>query len=244
MHYWVSDFFQNSAFPQSLSNWLPHLYSSIKQTLVFACIVSVCIFPWIVRNKIVTGKAMRSTVFAINFIIISAPYTLAELDGRTGWRPWTSLHCEYFERFVTEVQRDHPEWSASLRLDGSNDLERLSPKAQQAWKIQGVHTEMPVFAYMNPIQLEAPVTTAWRIILGHPFAFLKSHLRGVVRRWLKPRQPWFVDLAFKKLLIEKHQRGALLKLLFHVVQFIWIILYYGVLLAAAAGFWKLKPPIL
>lgn len=214
--------------------WRPAVWAGVRKVLLFSCILCFLTAPWVIRNKLVTGKAVLSTVFTTNLNIITAPYTLAMVHGDGLFKPWSPLHYKYFELFVMETQRDNPGWKDIVNLRDDAVFEGLPPDIQNAWRLEGSHAVAPFFAYMNPLNLDPPARTARRIIREHPFAFLKSHVYGFFRGWW-PSKPLWLKRYYRAGNDNGPTKTSFVSVFFPVAYSCWIGLYLVVIVLAPAG---------
>ncbi len=120
--------------------------------LFFWLTLGLTVFPWLLRNRAVSGRWMLSTAFEENIARVSAVATLAEIDG-VRVEPWTETWEYYYDRLVADV-RAHYRWDTRAPL-------RDACAEQQ--------------------QRQTEVARAARdIVRAHPFDYLYAHLRGVL----------------------------------------------------------------
>lgn len=120
--------------------------------LFFWLTLGLSLFPWLVRNRAVSGKWMLSTAFEENVARVSAVATLAEVDGVRA-EPWTATWEYYYDRLVADVRERY------------------------AWDAPTSHRD--VCAEQRQRQTEV-ARAAWDIVRDHPFSYLRAHLRGVL----------------------------------------------------------------
>ncbi len=114
------------------------------------------IFPWALRNHLVLGRLALSTAFEENLARVSAVATLAELEGIRP-EPWSETWEYLYSRLAAGdgVEMEGRSFSdADLECDA-----RLQQKREIA-------------------------STARSLVLRHPGAALRAHLRGVIRSLL------------------------------------------------------------
>jgi 4-amino-4-deoxy-L-arabinose transferase-like glycosyltransferase len=124
---------------------------------LLATIVGCIQSPWIVRNRIVFGRWFLSTAFEGNISRVSAPAALAAARGQYV-SPWSAGWEELFGEIVSRAaERNH--WN----------------KARNELDVR----ELDVANYQ--VYLEAR-----QVLKQYPFAWLQSHLLGLVR-YLEPQ---------------------------------------------------------
>jgi hypothetical protein len=137
---------------------------ALGQTAIFVVIVIALLAPWCIRNKLMLGRVMFSTLIASNIASGSATYTLAELHGED-IRYMSPRYKYFFDEVVAQAMRENPGWV--YVHDPSN--------------------------YFPLEKLDVLERAAWNIIAAHPGAFLKCHLKGALREWLPERnKSWFM----------------------------------------------------
>jgi len=120
--------------------------------LAFWLALAVVLFPWLWRNRAVSGRWMLSTAFEENLARVSAVATLAEIDGVRA-EPWTETWEYYYNRLVADV-REHAEWDTRApQRDGCLEQQQRQTEVARA---------------------------ARDVVLDHPFSYLRAHLRGVL----------------------------------------------------------------
>jgi len=120
--------------------------------LFFWLALGLILFPWLLRNRAVSGRWMLSTAFEENVARVSAVATLAEINGIRA-EPWTETWEYYYDRLVTAVR------------------ERCE------WDIRVLHRD----ACVEQQQRQTEVARAAReVVLAHPFSYLRTHVRGVL----------------------------------------------------------------
>ena len=120
--------------------------------LFFWLALGLTLFPWLLRNRAVSGRWMLSTAFEENVARVSAVATLAEIEGVRA-EPWTETWDYYYGRLVADAR------------------ERCE------WDVRVPHRDVCVEQQQRHIE----VTRAARdIVFAHPFSYLHAHLRGVL----------------------------------------------------------------
>lgn len=120
--------------------------------LFFWLALGLTLFPWLLRNRAVSGRWMLSTAFEENVARVSAVATLAEIDGVRA-EPWTQTWEYYYDRLAADV-RDRYEWDTRAQHHD------ICVEQQQR------HTEM--------------ARAAWKVVRDHPFSYLRAHVRGAL----------------------------------------------------------------
>jgi len=158
--------FQRSAYSRqpSADNMQPHPSTTTRPPSHFSLLIShfsslffwlaltVVLFPWLLRNRAVTGRWLLSTAFEENLARVSAVATLAEIEG-VRVEPWTETWEYYYRRLISEVGTRF-DWGTRLPLPGAC-AEQQRRKAEIA-------------------------RMARDIVRAHPFSYLRAHLRGVL----------------------------------------------------------------
>ncbi len=143
----------------------------MKQALTLAAVCMVVIAPWLVRNLFTFGRPMLSQVFENNLVTVSAPATLAEAKDEPVV-PWSPNWQDHFFELVVQATQAEP------ALMNIPEHQMTNPQRDQAQ------------------QLLARI--AREVIVQHPGAFIRSHLRGVALALLpREHQFWFSALAGK-----------------------------------------------
>ncbi len=129
--------------------------------VAFSGALVVVILPWVVRNRLVIGRWMISTVFEENLARVSAVATLAELEGVRA-EPWTETWEHLYRRVVG--------------CTGAGAA--LSESCPPLW----VRADCPQL-----YRWQARATaSARRLVVGHLGAYIRAHLGGVARAALDP----------------------------------------------------------
>jgi len=150
----------------SLVLWIK---GSFRQAVVSVVTLILLIAPWVIRNTIVFGRPMLSTVFENNLARVSAPATLAELR-RENVAPWTPRWEELFLEVVDAAAVKNPVLFAA-------PMDELTPRQ------------------IDQVQIET-ARVARDIITRHPAAFVTSHVRGAFRGLLpQGHRFWFAQLS-------------------------------------------------
>ncbi len=120
--------------------------------LAFWLALAVVLFPWLWRNRAVSGRWMLSTAFEENGARVSAVATLAEVDGVRA-EPWTETWEYYYRRLVSEAGTRY-DWDTRAALPGEcAEQQRRQAEIARA---------------------------ASAVVRDHPFSYLRAHLRGVL----------------------------------------------------------------
>lgn len=139
------------------------------QAALLAGTVAILLMPWVVRNTLVFGHPMLSTVLRSNLARVSAPATLAEVRGEQV-APWTPRWEELYHEVAALAARTEPTLMATPAV-------AMTPR--QLYQTQA-----------------ALARAARRIVLTHPRAFVMSHLRGALRGlWPHEYHYWFVLIS-------------------------------------------------
>ncbi|MCL5998251.1 MAG: glycosyltransferase family 39 protein [Chloroflexi bacterium] len=127
--------------------------SGLRQTLLFVLATGLVLMPWVIRNALVFGRPMLSTVFENNLARVSAPATLAEASGEEV-APWTPRWEALFFEVVDRATRTNPQLFAT-------PVDAMDPRESDQATL-------------------ALADTAREIIANHPAAFVASHVKGVL----------------------------------------------------------------
>lgn len=139
--------------PLIVGGWLL-IKDTRRHAAMFTITLILLMAPWVIRNTLVFGRPMLSTVFENNLARVSAPATLAEVRGENV-APWT------------------PRWEA-LFLEEVETAARVNPG------LFAVSSDQLTPRQLDQVQLEL-ARVARGIIAAHPWAFATSHAKGVVR---------------------------------------------------------------
>lgn len=191
--------------------------------LAFGAALGVVLVPWVIRNMIVFDRPMVSTTFENNLARVSAPATLAELEGEDV-KPWSPRWEALFLQVVETAAHENP----SLFAIPSSEM---TPRQldQLAVELAKVSRE---------------------IVISHPKAFLIAHVKGVARGLLPQEyRSWFEKLSgqswesimpngMASFIRDRGWRSVpLLALLLFVVFF---TLYAVVYITMVIGLWRLS----
>jgi 4-amino-4-deoxy-L-arabinose transferase-like glycosyltransferase len=124
-----------------------------RAAIVFAAVIATILAPWILRNTLVFGRPMLSTVFENNLMRVSAPATLAQARGEDV-APWTPRWEELFFQVVEIATRADPTLF-NLSAD------KMTPRQ------------------LDQAQIEL-ADAARSIIVQYPAAFVISHVKGTL----------------------------------------------------------------
>ncbi|MDF1513979.1 MAG: hypothetical protein P1S60_09230, partial [Anaerolineae bacterium] len=120
--------------------------------------------PWVVRNRIITGRWILSTAFEENIARVAAVATQAELS-ELHVEPWTPTWEHLYDRLEAQVALQHG-WLLSSGLQ----LNCTSTAGQQSVINQ----------------------TAQKFVLHHYPHYLESHMKGVLKSLLDPgHRTWY-----------------------------------------------------
>jgi len=125
----------------------------LRLGLAFGVAMGAALAPWLLRNHALLGRATLSTAFQENLARVSVVATLAEAQGIAA-EPWT------------------PTWEALYTSLADAAGER------HGWTPQAALTLPCPERELRRAQL---ATVAREIVLAHPAAFVRGHLRGVAR---------------------------------------------------------------
>jgi hypothetical protein len=194
---------------------------ALGQTAVFVAIVIGLLAPWAIRNKLALGRLTFATLTEINFFTGSGTYTLAELQGEYLPGVMSPRYAYFFDKLVKQAERENPRWQYRENPSNSYTLEQMDPL----------------------------VRTARNIIVAHPVAFLKCHIKGALRGWLPEGNPaWFtMYMGYMTYTVAINQMSRLIlggKLLAvpikFLVTFFPFVIFYGLLITSAVlGAWRL-----
>lgn len=150
-----------------------HLWRSPPRFLraggLFLTGLALIILPWFVRNRLLFGRWLLSATFEVNIARVSAVATLAELQHTTV-APWTPAWEAIFYGIVEQAAVEY-DWPPA------NDEHKLS--AQQLDK-----------------RRHEVARVALRIIRQHPWAFLRSHVKGVLHSLMPTEYKfWYEKLS-------------------------------------------------
>lgn len=128
----------------------------------------VLTLPWVVRNRLVAERWVFSTAFEENLVRVSGVATLLELQAVEA-EPWTTTWEHVYRGFCRDVGARYG----------------VSPDLIAVW-IDGVEGAVPardaemVCANLEDLRAQA-ARAARALVLRHSDAYLRAHLRGVVR---------------------------------------------------------------
>ena len=144
---------------------------TVRQALVCGAVCAIVLAPWLARNLVTFGRPMLSQVFENNLVTVSAPATLAEANAEPVV-PWSPNWQSHFYEIVAQTAQIEP------ALMNIPEAQMTNPQRDRAQQLLA--------------------GTARKIIMQHPLAFVRSHVRGVGQA-LAPHehQFWFATWTGK-----------------------------------------------
>ena len=127
---------------------------------------AVVVSPWVLRNRLASGRWMLSSAYQVNLARVSGVATLVSARGEdvAPWTPrWEEIYLDIAQRAAEQYNWDG---RGPYELSAREELERQ-------WEV---------------------ATVAREIILRHPDHFLRSHLSGVLRSLLPQEHRLWYEL--------------------------------------------------
>jgi len=142
-----------------------------RRTVAVLLSAVLTLLPWCIRNQLVFGRFTVSTVFENNVLLVSAPATLVEANHEDTL-PWTPRWMFHFNAVIDRAMQANP---TLLTIPESHMTDRQRGEASALL-----------------------ANTAQAVLRENPVAFLRGHLRGVLRGLQSTEhQFWFQVISGK-----------------------------------------------